>query len=44
MYAFQKKYAAEWGVNLIIRDCPPIDEIDPTLPLPAGLPPARPRG
>ena len=32
MYAFQHKYAAEWGVNLIVRECPPIEEIDPTLP------------
>lgn len=32
MYAFQEKYSAEWGVNLIVRDCPPIEEIDPTLP------------
>ena len=32
MYAFQHKYAAEWGVNLIVRECPPIAEIDPTLP------------
>ena len=32
MYEFQKKYSAEWGVNVIVRDCPPIEEIDPTLP------------
>ena len=32
MYAFQRRYAAEWGVELIVRDCPPIEEIDPTLP------------
>jgi sulfate adenylyltransferase subunit 2 len=40
MYAFQKKYAAEWGVNLIVKDCPPIEEIDPTLP-PASRSAAR---
>jgi sulfate adenylyltransferase subunit 2 len=32
MYDFQKRYAKEWGVELIVRDCPPIEEIDPTLP------------
>ena len=32
MYDFQKRYSAEWGVNLVIENCPPIEEIDPTLP------------
>lgn len=40
MYAFQKRYREEWGLDMIIRDCPPIDEIDPTLP-PASRSAAR---
>jgi sulfate adenylyltransferase subunit 2 len=40
MYDFQKRYVAEWGVNLIVEDCPPIEEIDPTLP-PASRSAAR---
>ena len=32
MYAFRERYASEWGVNLVVGDCPPIDEIDETLP------------
>lgn len=40
MYAFQKRYAAEWGVELVVEDCPPIEEIDPTLP-PASRSAAR---
>ena len=40
MYEFRDRYAAEWGLNLILRDCPPIEEIDPTLP-PAARSAAR---
>ena len=34
MYAFRSRYAAQWGLNLIVRPCPPLDAVDP------GLPPA----
>ncbi len=34
MYEFRKRYAAEWGLDLLLFDCPPVEEIDP------GLPPA----
>jgi sulfate adenylyltransferase subunit 2 len=40
MYSFQKKYAAKWNIKLIIEQCPPIEEIDPTLP-PASRSAAR---
>ena len=40
MYAFRDRYAAEWGVNLIIEPCPPIEAVDPTLP-PAARSAAR---
>ena len=32
MYDFRDRYAKEWNLNLIVRDCPPVEEIDPTLP------------
>lgn len=32
MYAFRERYAREWGLDLVVRPCPPIEEIDPTLP------------
>ena len=32
MYAFRDKYAKDWGLNLIVGDCPPLEEIDDTLP------------
>lgn len=31
-YAFRDKYVPEWGLELINDECPPIDEVDPTLP------------
>ncbi|MGF1463399.1 MAG: sulfate adenylyltransferase subunit CysD [Maricaulaceae bacterium] len=31
-YAFRDKYSKEWGLDLIADACPPIEEIDPTLP------------
>lgn len=40
MYQFRDRYAKEWGLNLIVGSCPPIDEIDPTLP-PAARSAAR---
>ena len=40
MYAFRDRYADEWGLNLIVRDCPPVSEVDPSLP-PAARSAAR---
>jgi len=40
MYAFRDRYATEWGLNLLIEPCPPIDAVDPTLP-PAARSAAR---
>jgi sulfate adenylyltransferase subunit 2 len=40
MYAFRDRYAAEWGIDLIVEPCPPIDAVDPTLP-PAARSAAR---
>jgi sulfate adenylyltransferase subunit 2 len=31
-YAFRDKYVAEWHLELIDDPCPPIEEVDPTLP------------
>jgi len=32
MYAFRERYTREWGLDLIIGACPPLEEVDPTLP------------
>jgi len=40
MYAFRERYAKEWGLNLILEDCPPIEAVDPSLP-PAARSAAR---
>ena len=32
MYAFRDRYAAEWKLNLLREDCPPVEMTDPTLP------------
>jgi len=40
MYAFRDRYAKEWGLDLVVGGCPPIEEIDPTLP-PAARAAAR---
>ena len=32
MYAFRDRYAAEWGIELIVGDCPPLEEMDQDLP------------
>src|SRR5215475_13766319 len=32
MYAFRDHYAKEWGLDLRVERCPPIDAVDPTLP------------
>lgn len=31
-YAFRDRYAREWGLDLIADACPPIAEVDPSLP------------
>lgn len=40
MYDFRERYAREWGLKLVVGACPPIEEIDPTLP-PAARAAAR---
>jgi sulfate adenylyltransferase subunit 2 len=40
MYAFRERYAQEWALDLRVHDCPPLEEIDPTLP-PAARSAAR---
>jgi sulfate adenylyltransferase subunit 2 len=40
MYAFRDRYGKEWGLDLRIEPCPPLDTIDPTLP-PAARSAAR---
>jgi sulfate adenylyltransferase subunit 2 len=35
MYAYRDRYAREWGLELIVGDCPPIEDIDDSLPLAA---------
>lgn len=40
MYAFRERYAREWGLTLLLGECPPVEEIDETLP-PAARSAAR---
>ena len=40
MYEFRARYAGEWGLNLIVRPCPPVEAVDPSLP-PAARSAAR---
>jgi sulfate adenylyltransferase subunit 2 len=40
MYEFRERYSKEWGLNMIIRDCPPVESVDPSLP-PAARSAAR---
>lgn len=40
MYAFRERYAVEWGLNLLTEDCPPIEDVDDSLP-PAARSAAR---
>lgn len=40
MYAFRDRYAAAWGLELMIGECPPLSEMDPNLP-PAARAAAR---
>lgn len=32
MYAFRDEYSAKWGLDLHVGACPPVEDIDPTLP------------
>lgn len=32
MYDFRENYSKAWNLNLIVGDCPPVEEIDPSLP------------
>ena len=40
MYAFRERYAREWNLKLIVRPCPPVEAVDPSLP-PAARSAAR---
>jgi sulfate adenylyltransferase subunit 2 len=40
MYDYRDRYAQEWGIDLIVGDCPPIEEMDIDLP-PAARAAAR---
>jgi sulfate adenylyltransferase subunit 2 len=40
MYDFRARYAQEWGLDLLVHSCPPVEEIDPSLP-PAARSAAR---
>ncbi|MGB0681987.1 MAG: sulfate adenylyltransferase subunit CysD, partial [Magnetovibrionaceae bacterium] len=40
MYDFRDQYEKEWGLNLIRGTCPPVEEMDPSLP-PAARSAAR---
>jgi sulfate adenylyltransferase subunit 2 len=32
VYEFRDRYAMEWDLDLRVEDCPPLEDIDPTLP------------
>ncbi len=32
VYAYRDRYAAEWGLDLVVIDCPPEADMDPSLP------------
>lgn len=40
MYEFRERYSKEWGLDLLVDECPPLEEIDPSLP-PAARSAAR---
>ena len=40
MYDFRTRYTKEWNLELTVRTCPPVEEMDPTLP-PAARSAAR---
>lgn len=37
MYAFRDRYSKEWGLDFISEPCPPLDEVDSSLPPAARL-------
>lgn len=32
MYAFRDRYAAKWNLDLVLGECPPVEEMDPSMP------------
>jgi sulfate adenylyltransferase subunit 2 len=40
MYAFRERYSREWGLRLLVEPCPPVEQVDPSLP-PAARSAAR---
>lgn len=40
MYAFRERYKTEWNIRLVTGECPPVEEMDPSLP-PAARSAAR---
>ena len=40
MYAVRDRYSKEWGLKLLVETCPPVEQMDPTLP-PAARSAAR---
>ena len=40
MYAFRERYAEEWNLKFLREECPPVEEVDPSLP-PAARSAAR---
>lgn len=40
MYAFRDEYVKKWNLDLLLGDCPPVEEMDPSLP-PAARSAAR---
>ena len=40
MYAFRERYSVEWGLDLVVGECPPLESMDPSLP-PAARSAAR---
>jgi sulfate adenylyltransferase subunit 2 len=32
VYEFRDRYAAEWGLDLKVENCPPVEDVDPSLP------------
>ena len=40
MYAFRERYAEEWNLKFLRQECPPVEEVDPSLP-PAARSAAR---
>ncbi len=32
VYAFRERYGREWNLDVVVQPCPPIEDMDPTLP------------